>query len=274
MRKRRLLLLLSLTVLTGCGANVDSQMHLDDTSYLHKTLDEERYAFQEASKFVAVKGGGITYRASTPKDALKKVESKLESQIDKINKDADGDKLILPVASGTITSLFGKRTVSGKLDFHAGIDFAGGEAGSGKPAVSISDGTVLSVMSSGGCGIGAIIEHPDTKFGTVRTMYCHFSKLSVKSNQKVKKGDTVGLIGNTGIGTGAHLHFGISLKDATYPENHPDEFNPEYKNSFPDGGKGWQIKAVREGGWVYVNPGHLFEEFDASVTKQTKVTRK
>ena len=49
------------------------------------------------------------------------------------------------------------------------------------------------------------IKHDDGKV----SLYGHLSKIEVKQGQKVNKGDLIGFMGNTGITTGNHLHFGL-----------------------------------------------------------------
>ena len=49
--------------------------------------------------------------------------------------------------------------------------------------------------------------------GGSSTLYAHASRLLVTQNQKVTKGDTIALVGNTGNSYGAHLHFEIRIND-------------------------------------------------------------
>ncbi len=58
-----------------------------------------------------------------------------------------------------------------------------------------------------GFGIKVVIDHG---YG-YRTIYGHLSEYSVRRGQKVKRGDLVGLSGNTGISSGPHLHYQIDL---------------------------------------------------------------
>ena len=43
------------------------------------------------------------------------------------------------------------------------------------------------------------------------TIYMHMSKTLVKAGQSVAKGEIIGLVGNTGLSNGAHLHWGVSI---------------------------------------------------------------
>lgn len=78
----------------------------------------------------------------------------------------------------------------------------------GTPILAAADGTVSVARDSGyngGYGDLIIINHPN---GT-QTVYAHLSRVSVKSGQKVVKGEQMGSSGNTGKSTGPHLHFEI-----------------------------------------------------------------
>jgi murein DD-endopeptidase MepM/ murein hydrolase activator NlpD len=101
-----------------------------------------------------------------------------------------------------ITSGFGYRTdpKTGKQKaFHNGIDLA---VPVGTPIKSPMDGVVSLVNSGGDGGNQIIIRHNNGYF----TGYAHLSKQLVKKGDKVKKGDVIGLSGNTGKSTGPHLH--------------------------------------------------------------------
>jgi murein DD-endopeptidase MepM/ murein hydrolase activator NlpD len=87
--------------------------------------------------------------------------------------------------------------------FHAGMDFT---AKTGTPIYATGDGKVVfAEYATNGYGMHVIIDHG---YG-YETLYAHLSKLEVKRGQKVKRGDVIGLIGNTGLSAGPHLHYEV-----------------------------------------------------------------
>ena len=109
--------------------------------------------------------------------------------------------LLAPVP-GAVTSNFGMRRhpILGYTRMHAGIDF---KAAYGTPIVAVSDGRVISVGRSGGCGIAVRLEHG----GGLSTRYCHMSRMAVAAGMSVRRGQVIGYVGSTGLSTGAHLHY-------------------------------------------------------------------
>lgn len=107
-----------------------------------------------------------------------------------------------PLESGTITSYFSGRInpISGKQSDHTGIDIA---AADGSDILAFADGTVLETGQSEVYGNYIIISHDEH----ISTFYGHLSSISVKQDEKVKKGSKIGVIGSTGWSTGTHLHF-------------------------------------------------------------------
>ncbi|TPE66444.1 murein hydrolase activator EnvC family protein [Halalkalibacterium halodurans] len=113
-------------------------------------------------------------------------------------------------ATGEISSPFGYRThpVTGQRKLHAGIDIRRGNR-SNVPVVAAYDGTVVqSSYSSGGYGNMVIIAH-SYNGRQVTTLYAHLESRSVSAGQRVSKGQTIGIMGNTGLSTGPHLHFEV-----------------------------------------------------------------
>jgi murein DD-endopeptidase MepM/ murein hydrolase activator NlpD len=87
--------------------------------------------------------------------------------------------------------------------FHAGMDFT---CKQGTPIHATGDGRVVyAEYGTNGYGQHIIIDHG---FG-YQTLYAHLSKLEVRQGQKVKRGDIIGLVGNTGLSVGPHLHYEV-----------------------------------------------------------------
>lgn len=87
--------------------------------------------------------------------------------------------------------------------FHKGIDFT---APKGTAIQATGNGVVVSVNKVGkGYGKHVLIDHG---YG-YKTLYAHMSSIEIKPGQKVKKGQQIGKVGNTGSSTGAHLHYEV-----------------------------------------------------------------
>jgi len=109
-----------------------------------------------------------------------------------------------PVGSGWISSYFGKRTdpFTGKAANHTGVDFAGKM---GAEIVAVADGVVTWSGDRYGYGIMVEINHGSG----YSTRYAHNSENLVNVGDEVKKGQVVGLMGETGRATGPNLHFEV-----------------------------------------------------------------
>ncbi len=109
-----------------------------------------------------------------------------------------------PVKSGWLSSYFGKRTdpFTGKPANHTGIDFAGKL---GDEIIAVADGVVTWSGDRYGYGIMVEINHGNG----YATRYAHNSENLVAVGDEVKKGQVVGLMGETGRATGPNLHFEV-----------------------------------------------------------------
>jgi murein DD-endopeptidase MepM/ murein hydrolase activator NlpD len=116
----------------------------------------------------------------------------------------------VPISSG-----FGARVAPCRYcsSYHRGVDFTPGR---GTPIYAISDGVVTQQEYSGGYGEHAYIEHT-INGQTVLSVYAHMigGSSPLEPGDRVQVGDFVGLVGNTGISTGPHLHFEIRI-DGVY----------------------------------------------------------
>jgi murein DD-endopeptidase MepM/ murein hydrolase activator NlpD len=107
---------------------------------------------------------------------------------------------------GWVTSPFGNRTspFSGILKFHEGMDIA---AQTGTPVVAPADGVVIKAGFGTGYGNMVEISHG---YG-IKTLFAHNSRLHVKAGQRVKRGDVVSYVGDSGSSTGPHLHYEVRV---------------------------------------------------------------
>ncbi len=103
---------------------------------------------------------------------------------------------------GRITSPYGMRVISGRKDFHAGIDIGGP---TGTNIVAAESGRVSYAGYMRGYGNVIILSHD----GGYSTVYGHNSVNLVKKGQYVNKGSVIAKMGSTGNATGPHLHFEI-----------------------------------------------------------------
>lgn len=112
---------------------------------------------------------------------------------------------LLP-AQGWITSYFGQRISPylGKLKMHEGLDVG---APYGTPVMAPADGVVTFSGEKSGFGKFVQIDHG---YG-METIYAHNQALKVRLGDKVKRGDLIAAVGNTGHSTGPHLHYEVRV---------------------------------------------------------------
>ncbi|MBL7875718.1 MAG: M23 family metallopeptidase [Cyclobacteriaceae bacterium] len=115
---------------------------------------------------------------------------------------------IQPVANKQLIALasgFGMRIhpIYKVKKMHTGIDFA---AAIGTPIYATADG-VIDKLDVSFSGYGKMLEI-DHGFG-YRTRYAHMHGFAVKQGQKVKRGDLIGYVGDTGLSTAPHLHYEV-----------------------------------------------------------------
>ena len=119
--------------------------------------------------------------------------------------------------------------------FHKGMDFT---APTGTPIYASGNGTVIRAQRSATFGKVIYIDHG---YG-YKTIYAHMSKMKAKRGDKVKRGDLIGYVGNTGRSVSAHLHYEVHKNDRAlnpinfyYGDLTPEEFAAMQKAAEEEG---------------------------------------
>ena len=134
------------------------------------------------------------------------------------NKSLPLDSYTVPV-SGTVSSSFGHRfcPFGTGIQFHYGVDVA---ADIGTPIGAFATGYVLYTGHNDTVGRYVVLSHGNG----IRTRYIHCDIVYVSPGEHVERGQLIGRVGATGIVTGPHLHFELSV-NGTY-------VNPEFYVQF------------------------------------------
>ncbi|MDR2384803.1 MAG: M23 family metallopeptidase [Tannerella sp.] len=107
-------------------------------------------------------------------------------------------------------------------EFHKGMDFS---ADIGTEIYATGDGTVIYADRKQGYGNCVIIDHGYD----FKTLYGHIDKYKIKTGQKVKRGEVIALVGNTGKSKAPHLHYEVIHKG-----NHVNPANYYYQDLTPE----------------------------------------
>ncbi len=145
------------------------------------------------------------------------------------SKELEAIPAIAPVSTQKthISSFFGYRfhPILKRKRLHEGLDFAGNI---GTEIYATGNGVVKESGFSGGYGRIIKIDHG---FGYV-TYYAHLKESIVKKGQKVKRGQLIGYLGNSGLSTGPHLHYEVHKDNVRmnplqyyFSDLTPEEFN-------------------------------------------------
>jgi len=162
------------------GAYAKETIHVDPSKVNPKSAEVKRRIAKEYSEAMKI------YNRVTPKSYLR-------------------EPFILPMQS-KITSEFGKaRVYNGSLKgYHSGTDF---RAKIGTPVIAANDGRVALVKNRFYSGGTVILDHGEG----IYTCYFHMSRFDVKEGEMVKRGEQLGLSGQSGRVTGPHLHFSARI---------------------------------------------------------------
>lgn len=180
----------------------------------NKQLSISREAKQEKVASLSDEEKSIQNDIDEYKAELKRIDEEIRRKAEEAKNDGIyvGDftgTLSWPLSKNSanynnITSYFGGREqpVPGASTNHRGIDIG---VSIGTPVYAAADGYVLSVSYSSARGLYVLIKHGDNLY----TRYQHLSSASVSAGQYVSRGQQIARSGNTGIGSGPHLHFEV-----------------------------------------------------------------
>ncbi len=108
-----------------------------------------------------------------------------------------------------VTSLYGWRFLNGVREWHAGQDIVGDDNHNVR-AIWSATRCEVAYGNNGGRGNYVILYYSDT----LRVICQHLDKVFVKTGQQVPQGTSIGIMGNTGYSTGAHLHIEVQRYNA------------------------------------------------------------
>jgi murein DD-endopeptidase MepM/ murein hydrolase activator NlpD len=145
-------------------------------------------------------------------DQIEQVAAIQKTSFNSLVKSLDGKRNLLAATpslrptKGWISSEFGYRIspFTGKRELHKGLDIANRH---GTPIIAPADGVVTYAKKRWLMGNMITIDHG---FGMV-TRYGHLDKFKIKKGARVKRGDVIAFMGNTGRTTGPHLHYEVIL---------------------------------------------------------------
>ena len=197
------------------------QSIMDDMDIIQQTYEEEEEtlqmlshvkekqieAYQDTIESQSAEVGQMTALEKQLSEKLRQMEVKSHTSISYALFSYTGSKLLWPIPSSTyITSYYGGREAptEGASTNHRGIDIGGDM---GDPLIASADGVIICAEHTGSGGETVMID-----IGSGITLaYCHMSAYNCTYGQFVKAGDVVGYVGETGVATGPHLHFGVRV---------------------------------------------------------------
>lgn len=129
-----------------------------------------------------------------------------------------------PVVDARLTSKFGWRDIGRGREWHQGVDLASQTPNLKVPIYAAADGEVSYAAPLSTYGNSVRIVHVIDGV-TYETNYAHLDKIMVKRLDRVKKGQQIGVMGNTGGSFGVHLHFEIHV--GRYAAGQPNAKDPQ-----------------------------------------------
>lgn len=204
---------------------IEAQLEQDyaDLAVMKATVEEEKRAVAALMQEREIELAGLTDDISDAQDDAAYFEAEIQAQEEliaeikrieaekaaagEVDNPYSGGAFTWPCPSSTrITSDYGPRKspTAGASSNHKGIDIG---AAYGADIVAAAPGKVKAATYSSTAGNYIMIDHG----GGLYTVYMHCSSLVASVGDTVAAGDVIAKVGSTGISTGNHLHFGVSL---------------------------------------------------------------
>lgn len=160
---------------------------------------------QEIAEALKISFDSMFNRIKTQETSYKQIEGMIRNK----EKLLASTPAIQPISNkdlNRLTSGFGYRIdpLYKTVKFHPGLDFS---APQGTPIYATADGVVQVAGNLGdGYGNHVIVNHGYS----YSTLYGHMFRIKAKRGQRVKRGEVIGYVGNTGKSTGPHLHYEVT----------------------------------------------------------------
>ncbi len=172
-----------------------------------KPISFERKIGVGKAKYPSIKATVPQEYTAPNAEQLKRIaeEKTLKEQVfARVNSEREWAGKFLPPVQARISDGFGTaRIFNGQVEsVHQGVDYAVRE---GTPVAALNRGTVLLARPLFFEGGFVVVDHGQG----LLTLYMHLSKIEVKENDQVTRGQEIGLSGDTGRATGPHLHLAV-----------------------------------------------------------------
>jgi murein DD-endopeptidase MepM/ murein hydrolase activator NlpD len=190
-------------VLVGLPDNESSMPRMTNATFIGELDGMEPAALIAASEqYGSDDIDSIIRRATDLAISFAEVADTLETKYERLARIPS----IMPTA-GWLSSAFSRNRIHPILHVarpHEGIDVS---APMGTPIIAPAAGTVKRVARERGYGLLVEIDHGDG----MMTRYAHCSRVSVKAGQRVRRGQEIANVGNSGLSAGPHLHYEIHV---------------------------------------------------------------
>ena len=187
---------------------------VEEANELIRRLDYDREAEAAVYAAITAEEARILTRIRQEEERLRREEAAARARQQQQNIVRGTGDLIWPVPGfNTITSPFGVRRhpVFGVMRQHSGIDIAGAGI-NGARVVAADSGTVITSQFNSSFGNFIVIAHGENRNGDrITTLYAHLQSRAVSVGDTVTQGQTIGRVGTTGVSTGPHLHFEVTV---------------------------------------------------------------